>query len=131
MSITNSVIKEFFKAVQSNNINKVFELIRTNNLDVNETFNEDNFSRTALHEAAAQGHTELVQALVEKQDANVNFPDDTGDLPIHSAVEFYHMDIVDYLLRHGSKGEKHVQDFLLKYKPPSQQQQPPTKNESE
>jgi ankyrin repeat protein len=120
MSITSSVIKEFFKAIKSNNISQVCELIRANNINVNETFNEENFARTAVHEAAAQGSLKLIQELVEKHGANINFPDDVGDLPIHSAVESFHMDVVDYLLKHGSQGAQHIQDFLLKYKPPQQ-----------
>jgi len=97
MSITSGVIKEFFKAIKSNNVSQVCELIRANNIDVNETFNEENFARTAVHEAAAQGSLKLVQELVEKHGANINFPDDIGDLPIHSAVESFHVDVVDYL----------------------------------
>ena len=128
MSIANGVIKEFFKAIKSNNSSQVFELLQANNININETFNEENFARTAVHEAAAQGNIELVQALVEKYGANINFPDDTGDLPIHSAVESFHMDVVDYLLKHGSQGAEHIQDFLLKYKPPKQAS---TKDESE
>ena len=122
MTITkNLVTKEFFKAVMSYNIEKVFELIRTNNLDVNETLNKENFSRTALHEAAAMGYTELVRELVEDA-ADINLSDDTGDLPIHTAIESFHYVVVEYLLKHKSKGKKDVEDFLSKYKPSLQQQ---------
>ena len=41
--------------------------------------------KTALHRAAAQGHLEVVQALIESG-AEIEITDDDGDTPLHYSV---------------------------------------------
>ena len=57
--------------------------------------------RSALHEAAAAGHVEVVKLLVEKK-TEINSTDQLGNTPLHYAVWFRSELIVTYLLQAGA-----------------------------
>lgn len=57
---------------------------------------------SALHNAASQGHLELVKKLIEKG-ANPNLKDWNGYTPLINAAFASQQKIVEYLLEHGAK----------------------------
>ncbi|KAL4617990.1 hypothetical protein GN956_G20544 [Arapaima gigas] len=63
-------------------------------------------SRTALHVAAAEGHTEVVRFLLEACKVNPEPKDRWGNTPMDEAVHFGHHDVVTLL-----------QDYQNKYTP--------------
>uniref|UniRef100_A0A8D0D251 glutaminase n=1 Tax=Sander lucioperca TaxID=283035 RepID=A0A8D0D251_SANLU len=60
-------------------------------------------SRTALHVAAAEGHTEVVRFLLEACKVNPVPRDRWGNTPIEEAVHFGHHDVVTILQKHNEK----------------------------
>uniref|UniRef100_A0A8C5GKE6 glutaminase n=1 Tax=Gouania willdenowi TaxID=441366 RepID=A0A8C5GKE6_GOUWI len=60
-------------------------------------------SRTALHVAAAEGHTEVVRFLLEACKVNPEPRDRWGSTPIDEAVQFGHNDVVSILQNHLEK----------------------------
>jgi ankyrin repeat protein len=58
-------------------------------------------ARTALHNAASEGHTKVAAFLVEKQ-ANVYARNDFGDTPLHCACMKGHTKVVELLLDSGA-----------------------------
>ncbi|TNN48141.1 Glutaminase kidney isoform, mitochondrial [Liparis tanakae] len=65
-------------------------------------------SRTALHVAAAEGHTEVVRFLLEACKVNPVPRDRWGNTPMDEAVHFGHHDVVTML-----------QSYHDKYSPPA------------
>lgn len=61
--------------------------------------------RTALHIAAYQGHTKIVEILI-KNGAFINASDDDGITPLHLASLNGHTEIVEMLLKHNADAEK-------------------------
>lgn len=66
--------------------------------------NEAILGTTALYTAAAFGHLDTVETLVQVLGASVNIPmnDKNGQTPLYSAVYEGHEDIVTFLLNHGA-----------------------------
>uniref|UniRef100_A0A3Q3DZL8 Uncharacterized protein n=1 Tax=Labrus bergylta TaxID=56723 RepID=A0A3Q3DZL8_9LABR len=60
-------------------------------------------SRTALHVASAEGHTEVVRFLLEACKVNPVPRDRWGNTPIEEAVQFGHHDVVAVLQEYQSK----------------------------
>ncbi|XP_005986308.1 glutaminase kidney isoform, mitochondrial isoform X1 [Latimeria chalumnae] len=58
---------------------------------------KDYDSRTALHVAAAEGHTEVVQFLIEACRVNPFVKDRWGNTPLDDAVLFKHLEVVKVL----------------------------------
>ncbi|XP_058936448.1 glutaminase liver isoform, mitochondrial isoform X2 [Kogia breviceps] len=54
-------------------------------------------SRTALHVAAAEGHTEVVKFLIEACKVNPFVKDRWGNIPLDDAVQFNHLEVVKLL----------------------------------
>nr|XP_033791922.1 glutaminase liver isoform, mitochondrial isoform X2 [Geotrypetes seraphini] len=54
-------------------------------------------SRTALHVAAAEGHTEVVKFLVEACRVNPFVKDRWGNIPLQDAIQFNHLEVVKVL----------------------------------
>ncbi|KAI3355909.1 hypothetical protein L3Q82_004456 [Scortum barcoo] len=65
-------------------------------------------SRTALHVAAAEGHTEVVRFLLEACKVNPVPVDRWGNTPMEEAAHFGHHDVVTIL-----------QNYQDKYSPPA------------
>jgi len=59
---------------------------------------EKSSGRSALHKAAFWGHTETVKYLVNECKLNINAVDYNGDTPLHDAVRFDHLPVVQVLL---------------------------------
>jgi cell division septum initiation protein DivIVA len=62
---------------------------------------ENDDGNTALHEAAKEGHVEMVQLLLEHK-AAINYVNDLGDSPLHMAVESGSLDTASLLLESGA-----------------------------
>ncbi|XP_030052561.1 glutaminase liver isoform, mitochondrial [Microcaecilia unicolor] len=58
---------------------------------------KDYDSRTALHVAAAEGHTEVVKFLVEACRVNPFVKDRWGNIPLQDAIKFNHLELVKLL----------------------------------
>ncbi|XP_033291898.1 glutaminase liver isoform, mitochondrial isoform X3 [Orcinus orca] len=58
---------------------------------------KDYDSRTALHVAAAEGHTEVVKFLIEACKVNPFVKDRWGNIPLDDAVQFNHLEVVKLL----------------------------------
>lgn len=52
---------------------------------------------TPLHDACAQGHLNVVAALV-KRGADINFKNVNGETPLHIAAHTEHLEVVEYLV---------------------------------
>lgn len=82
------------------NYDQAKKLIEEENYDVND---QDNAGNTALHEAALNGHLDVVK-LLTKNGANVNIQsfEMFKDTPLIDASANGHLDVVKYLLSHGA-----------------------------
>lgn len=54
--------------------------------------------RTPLHNAANNGHIEVVKHLIKKE-ADVNVVDKYGRSPLHDAAKHGHIEVVEVLLK--------------------------------
>ena len=63
---------------------------------------EDNHNYTALHLAAWNGYTELVEVLIEEFGAALELKTSAGSTPLHCAAGNGHKDTVSLLLRKGA-----------------------------
>jgi ankyrin repeat protein len=77
-------------------IQKTIQLLIDTNVDINQGIDE--WGRTVLIWAAAEGHKDLVTILLEQQQINVDKADDLGFTPLHRAASKGHGDVVDLLL---------------------------------
>ena len=57
---------------------------------------------TPLHYAAANGHKEIAELLIEKG-ADLNAKDEDGGTPLDVAIQFKELETVDLLRKHGGK----------------------------
>lgn len=64
-SASQEKIKEFFKLVDQNEVEKVKEFVKAENIDVDSIDYESNLCESALHKAAKNGRAEMVHALLE------------------------------------------------------------------
>jgi len=74
--------------------------------------NED--SRTALHLAAANGHIDCVQELIENMGVDVNIQDRHGGTPLDDAAQSGHKDVISYL--ESQDGERSREITMLRRK---------------
>ncbi|KAJ1330068.1 hypothetical protein BSLG_009769 [Batrachochytrium salamandrivorans] len=87
-----------FKYTTRGDLSTCTSLLRAG-IDVNLA---DHAGYTALHEACLDGHTEIVQRMLD-YGAGIDSPGGTeGDTPLHDAISNGHVDVVDVLLRHGA-----------------------------
>ena len=82
-------------------------LLLRHNADVDAGTHAENYDDvTPMYIAAANGHTELVEVLLD-HGADVNIPDNSGMLPMHAASEGGHAGAVKILLAAGATTDVH------------------------
>lgn len=82
------------------NYEQAKKLIEEEGYDVND---QDNAGNTALHEAALNGHLDIVKLLIENgADVNMQSFEMFKDTPLIDASANGHLDVVKYLLSHGA-----------------------------
>lgn len=87
-------------ACDKGNYDVAKKLLEEDDYDVND---QDNAGNTALHEAALNGHLDLVKLLVKHgADVNIQSFEMFKDTPLIDASANGHLDVVKYLLAHGS-----------------------------
>jgi ankyrin repeat protein len=85
------------RAVKAGDVARVQELLLPqSNVDINA---QDKYDRTALHWAACNGHTEIVQLLIAHQ-CDVNLTDEYGNTALHWATIKDKIEIVKLLITH-------------------------------
>ncbi|XP_030843493.1 E3 ubiquitin-protein ligase MIB2 [Strongylocentrotus purpuratus] len=102
---------QLIKAAKRGNVERVVEILSISPEKVipfyfktvnRNTFKALNFyGKTALHSAAAYGHLEVVQALLESG-AEIEITDDDGDTPLHYSVGGDEPAIAKYLIGKGA-----------------------------
>ena len=108
---SNDILVEFFEAAESNEIEKVSQLIKEKGVDVNSRDN-NNEDRTILHIAALKGFEDLIHILVNQFGADINIEDKLGEVPLHVAADSHHIQIVKFLVEKGSHYSEDVVDIL-------------------
>eukprot|EP00930_Biecheleria_cincta_P063955 TRINITY_DN4949_c0_g1_i1.p1 TRINITY_DN4949_c0_g1~~TRINITY_DN4949_c0_g1_i1.p1 ORF type:complete len:466 (+),score=102.21 TRINITY_DN4949_c0_g1_i1:77-1474(+) len=88
-----------YRAGSLGNLARIKGLVESK-VDVNDS-NAD--KRTALHLAAAEGHTACVQGLIDELGAEVNCEDRWGGTPLDDATFGNHQEIIDYLESKGGE----------------------------
>ena len=86
--------KEWWKAIEHNNTNKVKEILTRYNVNI-DTTNDDGW--TPLHIAARYNNAEVADKLIAAN-ANVNATDDDGKTPLHIAAEYNSTEVTDKLI---------------------------------
>jgi ankyrin repeat protein len=69
----------------------------------------DDYGFTPLHQAAMNGHPQVVQALIEKG-ADVNVTDNNGFTPLHQAAMYGREKVVELLLNNGARVDQKTID---------------------
>ena len=108
--MSEELIKQFFEAAKSNNINKVVECIQSG-VDV-DTQDKSNYGRTVLHVAAYGGYNDLMKNFIEKYNADINQEDDIGVLPLHISADKMNFEMTKYLVNKGSDFKEDVEHLL-------------------
>ena len=93
-----SLERDFFTAVEGNDINKVKELLERVNVNLQNKYSSRlyNYGRTALMIVSYWGNEDIVKLLL-KAGANVNLQDIYGETPLCKASEKGHIPIVKLL----------------------------------
>jgi ankyrin repeat protein len=65
--------------------------------------------RTLLHTAALQGHTGMVEILLDK-DAAVDAKDNDGKTPLNHAAKYGHKKVADLLSKHGAERTQRMEE---------------------
>ena len=87
---------ELIEAAYDNDLEKVKELLKDQNIDVNF---QDIFGYTALIWASRKDHLEIVKELLKQPNINVNIQDDYRDTALIKASFAGHLDTVKELLK--------------------------------
>ncbi|XP_049884018.1 uncharacterized protein LOC126379352 isoform X2 [Pectinophora gossypiella] len=92
-------VEELITAAESNDINKVAQLV-TSGVDVNSE-DRSNYNQTVLEVAADKGFYELAVALVDEHGADLHHEDETGESAYHKAANNKHDNIANFLAERG------------------------------
>jgi ankyrin repeat protein len=84
----------FIEAAAQNDAKSVTRILDTGKLDVDES---DYDGRTALHLAASNGHTDMVQLLLERYGASHTVKDRYNGTPLDDAIREGHLEVVQLL----------------------------------
>ena len=86
---------ELYYAARHGDIDRIKELIRNGNLNINEL---DAFGRNAMHIASANGRLEVIKTLTEEGGAALDIPCSAEDrIPLHIAAASGHVECAQYL----------------------------------
>ena len=94
-----SQANNFITAASEGDVEEIRDLLEHGNIDVSEG---DYDKRTALHLAAGEGHTSVLELLCDTG-ANVNAQDRWGNRPLDDAKNAGHGSCVRILERYGAK----------------------------
>jgi ankyrin repeat protein len=97
--------KSLHLAAQSGDTDAVLSLLHKPHLQLNSHFGR--FQTTALHEAALNGHVDIVEALLRHADVDVNSIDCDGRTALMHAASKGHSDIVKMFLQHPKIAVNH------------------------
>uniref|UniRef100_A0A061S8T2 Potassium channel skor-like n=1 Tax=Tetraselmis sp. GSL018 TaxID=582737 RepID=A0A061S8T2_9CHLO len=92
-------VMEMISLTAAGDLVELKDFVKLHMLDVNEA---DLFKRTALHIAAARGHTQIMTWLVSKMQADVTITDMHGMTPLAEAVENQHHSLAKLLHAQGA-----------------------------
>ncbi|KAK0158622.1 hypothetical protein PV328_009600 [Microctonus aethiopoides] len=107
--INDKIVDDLFDAAETNNINKVIELLKDKKVEVDA---EDlgNYNRTILEVASIKGYEELVRILVDEYNADIYHEDELGDTAKNLAFNHHHKNIVKFFIERGYKDEETAGD---------------------
>jgi len=80
--------EDFYAAVRTNDVERVSELLKLEDLNVNWA-NAADYSNTSLHVACKRGHHEITLLLLKDSRTFVNAKNLTGGTPFHTACSFH------------------------------------------
>ena len=89
------IFESLWKAVRSNNIQEVKEILASG-IEINDMSKN---SQTVLHLAAGLGHDQIAKLLISNG-AKIYAKDNSGFTPLHYAVWFNQLKIVEMLILH-------------------------------
>jgi len=90
--------KPIYKAAYKGNLKKVKKIIESDPAQINI---QDFGGQTPLYLASVEGHTEIVEFLLD-HNADIELGNDLNERPLEKAAKFGHYDIVKALLVHGA-----------------------------
>ena len=88
-------------ATKNNHTNLVIDLIKSNNLNVNEI--KDEFNNTLLCITSSIGNLDLTERLIVELNANVNIRNRNGNSPLMLATIKDKLSMVELLIENGAK----------------------------
>ncbi|XP_046470315.1 receptor-interacting serine/threonine-protein kinase 4-like [Neodiprion pinetum] len=100
--LNDKLVDELFEAAESNDVQKVTELIKNKSVDVN-SIDKGNYNRTILHIAVMKGYEELARLLVDEFNADTDYEDEIGDTAKNMAIDYKHANLAELLARSNSK----------------------------
>ncbi|XP_046752506.1 alpha-latrotoxin-Lhe1a-like [Diprion similis] len=99
--LNDKLVDELFEAAESNDLQKVTELIKNKSVDVN-SVDKGNYNRTILHIAVMKGYEELARLLVDEFNADTDYEDEIGDTAKNMAIDYKRANLAELLARSNS-----------------------------
>ncbi|KLL02735.1 MAG: tankyrase-2 [Mycoplasmataceae bacterium RV_VA103A] len=92
-----SIQKELFEAIKSNDVEKAKKIIDKGKVNFDETYGEDEFA--PLHLAVVYNNSEIIDKLL-KNGADPDVKDSEGNTPLHFAAEQNNLELLKLLVKH-------------------------------